>query len=394
MKSLHLAKLSKLKCAKEVELPEIIENIKKILSRGSVEETIAVGHDKQTVVGNHPLFKALEWLGVTYVPISNNLPEKTYVPVENLGFFNKLKPSKYRVFKDTEELLYKNWPTPLVRLKNSSLQGRTVWAKLESYNPWSASIKDRIGWYMFKKLTEKLGNPPKLIYEATSTNTGLALAALSSIHGLKFRAYLPSTAAAGEALLKIYGAEVIVSPKPLTVDLIADVKSAADSDGAANLNQFENDANLEVHLKYTAKELELQIRKAGILPKAIIGGLGTSGHMSAIALYFKSRFNNVKIYGVVPRQGESIRGIRRVETGMKWIKYVELDGVIEVSLKEATKSAIEIANRDGILVGLSSGAVYHAYKAMVEAGQFSEGDYILIFPDTGFKYVENYQLRS
>lgn len=381
-------KLPELRCLREVELSEILKSIKKILSRGGVEETVVVGSDGSTIVANYSVFKALEWLGVSYVPVSRGSSEKTYVPLEALGFFDSLESSKHRVFRDTEELLYRNWPTPLVRLKNSSLCGRTVWAKLEGYNPWSASIKDRIGWYMFKRLTEKLGSPPELVYEATSTNTGLALAALCSIHSSRFRAYLPSTAAAGEALFRIFGAEVVVSSKPLTVDLISDVRSAADVDGAVNPNQFENDANFEVHLKYTAKELEIQMREAGIVPKAILGGLGTSGHMSAIALYFKSRFNGVKIYGVVPKPGESIRGIRRIETGMKWVHYVELDGVVDVSLEEAARSAIEIARRDGILVGISSGAVYCAYRTMVDVGQLDEGDYVLIFPDSGFKYVD------
>ncbi|MCX8209345.1 MAG: pyridoxal-phosphate dependent enzyme [Sulfolobales archaeon] len=388
MFGLHLVKLSELRCLKEVELPEVLSSIRRILSRGGVEETVAVGPDGSTVVANHSVFKALEWLGVSYVPTSSGSPERTYVPIEALGFFDNLETSRYRVFGDTEELLYRNWPTPLVRLRNSSISGRTAWAKLESYNPWSASIKDRVGWYMFKKLSEKLGAPPRLIYEATSTNTGLALAAVCSIHGSKFRAYLPHTAAAGESLLRVFGAEVVISPKPLTVDIISEVRSAASSNGAFNPNQFENDANFEVHLKYTAKELELQMREAGILPKAIFGGLGTSGHMSAIALYFKSRFSGIKVYGAVPKLGESIRGIRRIETGMKWIQYVELDGVVDVSLKEAARSVVEIARRDGILAGLSSGAVYYAYRTMVEAGQLDEGDYVLVFPDAGFKYVD------
>ncbi|MFZ8791919.1 MAG: hypothetical protein ACO2OS_06615 [Thermosphaera aggregans] len=92
-------------------------------------------------------------------------------------------------------------------------------------------------------------------------------------------------------------------------------------------NQFYNDINLEVHLRYTAKELELQIREAGIVPKGISGSLGTSGHISAISIYFKNRFKGMKICGVVMKAGTAIQGTRRIESGMKWIHYVEVDEI-------------------------------------------------------------------
>jgi cysteine synthase/O-phosphoserine sulfhydrylase/cystathionine beta-synthase len=137
-----------------------------------------------------------------------------------------------------------------------------------------------------------------------------------------------------------------------------------------------------------AKELELQLREAGVVPKAIIGGLGTSGHLSALALYFKSRFRGVRVYGVVPRAGTSIQGIRRVESGMRWVHLVDLDGVVEVSPGEAAEGVLRIVRSEGILVGLSSGAVYAAYRQLAEGGELEEGDYVLVFPDHGFKYVE------
>jgi cysteine synthase/O-phosphoserine sulfhydrylase/cystathionine beta-synthase len=106
---------------------------------------------------------------------------------------------------DTEELLYKNWPTPLVKLRNLSRDGRVVWAKLEGFNPWSMSVKDRIGWYMYRKAVEKLSRDKvKLLVEATSTNTGLAMAAMCVIHGSKLRAFISSTVSkTGEILLKL-----------------------------------------------------------------------------------------------------------------------------------------------------------------------------------------------
>jgi cysteine synthase/O-phosphoserine sulfhydrylase/cystathionine beta-synthase len=264
-----------------------------------------------------------------------------------------------------------------------------VWAKLEGFNPWSMSVKDRIGWYMYRKALEKLGKSINLLVEATSTNTGLAIAAMAAIHKSKLKAFIPSTVSkTGEVLLKIFGADVIRSQKSLTIELVNDVEEIAGKEDATHLNQFYNDANFEVHLRYTAKELELQFKEVGIEPRAVFGGLGTSGHLSAISFYFKNRFRGVKIYGVVPAPNTSIQGIRRVESGMRWVHYVEIDDIIEVTPEEAVEGVLEIVRNEGIFVGLSSGAVYVAFKKVVKEGKLSGGDYILIFPDIGFKYVE------
>jgi cysteine synthase/O-phosphoserine sulfhydrylase/cystathionine beta-synthase len=377
-------------CSDDIDFEEFLAIASNILKKGGVDTTIAVDKESIRIVENGKLCTVLKKIGVRFVPVSYRVSEKIFISLEDMGFFEDIKPSRYRVFMDTEELLYKNWPTPLVKLGNLSRGGRVVWAKLEGFNPWSMSVKDRIGWYMYRKAVEKLGRDKvKLLVEATSTNTGLAIAAMCAIHGSKLRAFIPSTVSkTGEILLKIFGAEVVRSPKALTVELINDVEEMARKEGAAHLNQFYNDANFEVHLRYTAKELELQIREAGIKPKAIFGGLGTSGHMSAISFYFKNRFKEVKIYGVVPALNTSIQGIRRVETGMKWIHYVEIDDVVEVTPEEAIEGVLEIVRNEGIFVGLSSGAVYTAFKKMMKEGKLGEGDYILIFPDIGFKYVE------
>lgn len=382
-----MARVEEVACRDELSLEEFMEIAGRVLRAGGVKGVVVVENGR--AVKNAELCAALKRLGARLIPVSSR-EEKVFVPLEALGFFDEISPTKYRVFMDSEELLYKNWPTPLVRLKGSSLGGKVAWAKLEGFNPWSMSVKDRVGWYMYVRAVERVGKPSLgLIVESTSTNTGLALAALANMHNSRLRAYIPSTVSAtGEALLKIFGAEVVRSPKPLTVDLVEDVEAVARAEGAVHLNQFHNDANFEVHLRFTAKELELQLREARVIPSAIIGGLGTSGHLSALAFYFKNRFTGVKVYGVVPAQGTSIQGIRRVESGMKWLRYVALDGIIEVTLEEAVRGVLEVVRRDGLLVGLSSGAVYAAYRKMAEGGDLDDGHYILIFPDHGFKYVD------
>ncbi|MCC6047381.1 MAG: pyridoxal-phosphate dependent enzyme [Desulfurococcaceae archaeon] len=388
MYSVELVPVSKLACG-DVDLERFLELVREILSRGGVTTTVAVDPKTGAVVYGSELCATLAKLGTRYVPVSYGRVEEVFVPLEALGFFDEVRPSTYRVFLSSEELLYKNWPTPLVRLSRASVGGRVVWAKLEGYNPWSMSVKDRVGWYMYRKALERLGRVERLV-EATSTNTGLAIAAVSNIYGSRLKAYIPSTVSrTGEFLLKLFGTEVVRSQRAvLTVELIDEVEEEARTSGAVHLNQFYNDANLEVHLRYTAKELELQLREAGVVPKAIIGGLGTSGHLSALALYFKSRFRGVRVYGVVPRAGTSIQGIRRVESGMRWVHLVDLDGVVEVSPEEAAEGVLRIVRSEGVLVGLSSGAVYAAYRQLAEGGELEEGDYVLVFPDHGFKYVE------
>lgn len=154
------------------------------------------------------------------------------------------------------------------------------------------------------------------------------------------------------------------------------------------MSQFKNDANFKVHLKYTAKELDQQLMSMNLKPTCIIGGLGTSGHMSAISLYFKSKYGDaVKIIGVQPAPNEVIPGIRRIETGMKWFHWVKFDEIVDVKLDEAIEGVIRVARGEGLLIGLSAGAVVNAFTKI--AGE--DGVYVLILPDTGYKYAEQFE---
>ena len=391
MVKVDIVELSKLKPVKpRPQLNNILVKAAQILRENSVRETIVVD-ENFTVNDNYELYWALSLLGVKYAPISSSQVKEINIPLEVLGLFEDINPSLYRVFNNTLELLYRNWPTPLVKLKTLSTNKLNVWAKLEGFNPYSGSIKDRIGWYMF--INKGDSKTKKLLYEATSTNTGMALAAMAAIHGYKAKLYLPaSIQKVSDTLLKVMGAEVVRKPKTLTVEFVDEVEEDARKDNAVHLNQFENDYNFEVHLKYTAKEIEIQSRSAGFIPTAIIGGIGTSGHMSAIAFYFKNRFRgHTRIYCVQPVEGHVIPGIRRIESGMKWIHMVNVDKIIDVERDEAIREAINIARTEGILVGLSSGAVTAGFKKLVEEGDLSEGNIVLVFPDHGFKYFEQFE---
>ncbi|MEM3703945.1 MAG: PLP-dependent cysteine synthase family protein, partial [Candidatus Bathyarchaeia archaeon] len=315
-------------------------------------------------------------------------PVKISFPLEKLMAEKRQNRRALKVYNGTLELLYEGWPTPLVRLNSLSSASRSVWAKLEYYNPFSNSVKDRIGWAMIKEAMEN-GKLKKVLYEATSTNTGIALTSIANILGVKTRLYIPKTIQrASDTYLEVLGAEVVRLPLSLTVEAISHVEKEAKADKAAHLNQFENDANFKVHLKYTAREIDEQLNNIGLKPTCIIGGLGTSGHMGAISYYFKTKYgDSVKIVGVQPAPNEVIPGIRRVETGMKWFHYATFDEIIDVKQSEAIEGTIKIARKEGLLIGLSSGAVVHTFQKIAE----EKGVYVLVFPDSGYKYVEQFE---
>jgi len=341
------------------------------------------------VVGNHDVYNALWALGTRLIPVTMDPSELSErVSLSELDFYYEVSSHNPRIYDNVVELVGRDMPTPMVKLKSLSNKNARVWAKLEWYHPFSLSIKDRVAWYMLKTTLERNMLKSQLIYEATSTNTGLGLVGLANFYGFKTRIYLPSTAQkCVDYVFKAMGADVVRSQADITTKLLKQVLMDAERDNATVLNQFENDLNFIVHLKYTAKEIDYQLSARGVKPRVIVGGIGTSGHLSAIAFYFKNKYRDVEAYGVQPKKGSTIPGIRRIETGMKWIRMVKIDEIIDVSLEEAFQAIIHVARSDGILVGLSSGAVLYATKHLIDNNEI-EGDVVVIIPDHGIKYIE------
>jgi len=426
---IELIEVKNLKPAEYIDLREVLLLYAKILNTGVVSRPVLIDGETNVILDGHDLFYSLDLLSAIKIPVvkislSNirvrslqyglkpvtkeniieagikgpKLPPKSFkisaeIPQINI-LLKDLLPTwekdalTLKVYNSTMELLYKGWPTPLVKLNSLSSGGRIVWAKLEGFNPFSNSVKDRIGWSMLSDALEE-GRLGQVIYEATSTNTGIALTSIANTLGVKTRLYIPKTIQkASDVYLEVLGAEVVRLPVGLTVEAIDQVDSQAKADNVTHLNQFENDANFKVHLKYTARELDQQLQSVGLKPSCIIGGLGTSGHMSAISFYFKNKYgDNVKIVGVQPSPNEVIPGIRRIETGMKWIHWIDFDDVVDVTQTEAIEAAINIARKEGLLIGLSAGAVVYAFNKIAR----DNGVYVLIFPDTGYKYAEQFE---
>ncbi|ADV64952.1 cysteine synthase [Desulfurococcus mucosus DSM 2162] len=372
--------------ARKIRLEEYLSLLGKIISEWKTPVIRAPGG----VVVDEDLgvYTALREFGVRYIPVVDDAGEAGgEVPLDLLDPFHEVRGGGARVYDSVVDLVSRDLPTPLVKLKSLSRGDVRVWAKLEWYHPFSLSIKDRVAWYMLHRLLEEEGNPRKL-YEASSTNTGMALVGLGNYHGVKVRVYLPSTAQrCVDYVFQAMGAEARRESTPITIGMLNKVLIEASRDGAIVLNQFENDYNFLVHLRYTAKEADYQLMSMGVRPSAVVAGLGTSGHFSALSFYFKHRYGRVKTIGVQPAQGSSIPGLRRIETGVKWLHSVEADEVVDVTLEEALKGVLHVARGDGIMPGFSSGAVAYALMKLVENGSLS-GDVIVVFPDHGLKYVE------
>ncbi|MBX5321939.1 MAG: pyridoxal-phosphate dependent enzyme [Candidatus Bathyarchaeota archaeon] len=426
---LEFTPLKDIKTAMHVKLTDALSAYAKFLATGTVDTPLIVEKETNILLDGYDAYQALELLSAEKAPVFKVNLEKIEIKTLNPQLGNlkketvmeaalkgpKLPPKSFRILAESVrinvplkelmppkeqnrkmvkvynsplELLYEGWPTPLVKLTSLSTDKRSVLGKLEFYNPFSNSVKDRIGWAMINEAL-KNGALKEVLYEATSTNTGIALTSIANTLGVKARLYIPEAIQkVSDIYLEVLGAEVVRLPVGLTVEAISQVDSEAKANQATHLNQFENDANFKVHLKHTAKEVDEQLGSLGLKPSCIIGGLGTSGHMSAISHYFKSKYkNSVKIVGVQPAPNEVIPGIRRIETGMKWFHWAKFDKIIDVKQSEAIEAAIKIARKEGLLIGLSAGAVVHAFQKIAK----DKGVYVLVLPDSGYKYAEQFQ---
>jgi cysteine synthase/O-phosphoserine sulfhydrylase/cystathionine beta-synthase len=373
--------------AEEVGLEELLNSMRSMLRSNSVASSLAVKGNR--VIDGDADYWALRWLRCRLAPVSEGLREGGPVPLEALGFYDNAVSNEYRAYRDVMELLSNDRPTPMVMLRGDWGPGVRVWAKLEWYNPLSLSIKDRTALGV---LTEALSRNPnaRKIFEVSSSNTGIALAALSAALGLRARIYVPTTAEDfGPSMLRVLGAEVVVRGSS-TVEALPSAIEEARAEGAIMPNQFENIANPLMHVGTTAKEIDLQANFLGLKLRGIFVTLGTRGHSAGIAFYFKNRRPDVKVFGVQPAEGSIIPGIRRQDPSRWWPMAERPDEIIDVTDSEAIDSAIAVARTNGLLFGMSGGA---AVAALLKKGKLEEGDYVLVVPDHGIKYLDRYLSR-
>ena len=273
--------------------------------------------------------------------------------------------------------------------------GQQVWIKSERSNP-GGSIKDRIALAMVED-AEKSGKlqPGGTIIEPTSGNTGVGLAMVAAVKGYKLVLVMPdSMSIERRRLMLAYGASFDLTPreKGMKGAIARAEELAASTPGAWIPQQFENPANVDVHVRTTAQEI-LADFPHGI--DALITGVGTGGHLSGVAKVLKAQFPQLKVYAVEPTASPVISGgapaphpIQGIGAGFipKNLDTSLLDGVIQIDAEPAREFARRSAREEGLLVGISSGATLAAIASKLP--ELPANAVVLGFNyDTGERYL-------
>lgn len=300
-----------------------------------------------------------------------------------------------RIYGAYEELIGN---TPLVELKKISaennIQGRIL-AKLEYFNP-AGSVKDRIGKYIIDKAEKEGLAPGSLIIEPTSGNTGIGLAALAASRGYKMVVVMPDTMSMERRqLIKAYGAEVVLTPGALgmkgAIEKAEELHRA--TSGSIIAGQFINQANPTAHYETTGPEIwedtEGQI-------DILVAGVGTGGTISGTGAYLKEKNPSLKVIAVEPADSpvlsKSCAGPHKLQgIGAGFIpdtlNQKIYDKVMTVTTEDAYKTAQLIARREGIFVGISSGAALWAALLVGEKSENKNRTIVVVLPDGGSRYL-------
>lgn len=302
-----------------------------------------------------------------------------------------------RVYDDILETLPgPDNPTPLVRLKRSSPSPDfALWAKLEWSNPFG-SVKDRAAAFMIRELEKQAAlGEARGVVEPTSGNTGLSLAAICAARGYPMRAVVPNKVPLEKkVLLKIAGASLDVvndelCPSPGAGDgsiNLAKTYAKAQRDRWALPNQYENEANVLAHYHGTGPEIWDQTE--GRVTHLFVS-LGTCGTVTGCSRFLKEQNPAVKVVAVQPTEGHDVPGLRNLAQ-LEVSKLYDpslIDDVLEIDFELAYLRAAELARREGLLAGPSSGLIFEGARRIVERDRAGLG--VMIFADSVFKYVSN-----
>ena len=285
--------------------------------------------------------------------------------------------------------------TPHIRINKLFGANANVWIKSERSNP-GGSVKDRIALAMVED-AEKTGalKAGGTIIEPTSGNTGIGLAMVAAVKGYKLVLVMPdSMSIERRRLMLAYGATFDLTPreKGMKGAIARAEELVASTPGAWMPQQFENPANIEVHVRTTAQEI-LADFPDGI--DALITGVGTGGHLTGVARVLKAKFPQLKVFAVEPAASPVISGgapaphpIQGIGAGFipKNLDTSVLDGVIQVDAEAAREYARRSAREEGLLVGISSGATLAAIAQKLP--ELPAGATVLGFNyDTGERYL-------
>jgi cysteine synthase A len=287
--------------------------------------------------------------------------------------------------------------TPLVKLNRlPKAGGAEVLAKLEFYNP-GASVKDRLG-VAIVDAAEASGalQAGGTIVEGSSGNTGIALALVGAARGYRVVITMPETMSVERrAVIRAYGAEIVLTPGPEGMKgAVAKAESiVAETPGAILAHQFETAANAEIHRKTTAEEI---LRDTEEHVDVFVAGVGTGGTITGVGQVLKERVPGVQIVAVEPKDSplltEGKAGPHKIQgIGANFIPEVldqsVIDEVFDVELDDALRVARALATQEGILSGISSGAIIHAALEIAARPENAGKRIVAIVCDTGERYL-------
>jgi cysteine synthase len=289
--------------------------------------------------------------------------------------------------------------TPLLEIGNfnkaNGALGRII-AKLEYFNP-ASSVKDRIGFAMIDSAEKKgLLNKDSVIIEPTSGNTGIALAFVAASKGYKLILTMPETFSVERRnLLKALGAQLVLTPG--TEGMGGAIKRAEELVAATPNSympqQFKNPANPEIHRKTTAEEI---LRDTDGKVDVFVGGVGTGGTITGVGEVLKSKNPNVKIIAVEPADSPVLSGgqkgphkIQGIGAGFvpDVLNRGVIDEIITVKNEDAFETSRELARKEGLLVGISSGAAVWAALQVARRPEYKGKNIVVLLPDTGERYL-------
>ena len=288
-------------------------------------------------------------------------------------------------------VLYMIGNTPMIKLNN--IGNSNIYVKLEKYNP-AGSIKDRAVYYMVENL-EKNGLLKKgdVLVEATSGNTGIALSMIGSLKGYKVIIVMPETMSVERrTLMKAYGAKLILTDGSLGMKGSIEKmnKLLSENSNYISLKQFDNEYNPLAHYETTGVEIYNQVKDIDIF----VCGVGTGGTISGVGKYLKEQNPNIKVVAVEPEGSPVIsknkKGSHKIQgIGAGFIpkNYNEnvVDEVMTITDEESYKGVRIMAQKEGILVGISSGA--NIYAALKLCEMYPDKKIVTVAPDGIDKYM-------
>jgi S-sulfo-L-cysteine synthase (O-acetyl-L-serine-dependent) len=279
--------------------------------------------------------------------------------------------------------------TPLVEASHLiSKKGVKLYLKLEGDNP-GGSVKDRAAFNMISEALKR-GDIKKggYLVEATSGNTGIALAFIANLFGLNMVLIMPENSTEERVkTMRAYGAEVILTPADTGIEGSRDVAfQLRDEKRYTLLNQFENDDNWKAHYKTTGPEIWKDTN--GEITH-FVSAMGTTGTIMGVSTYLKEKNKNITIVGAQPEDGAKIPGIRKWSPDYvpKFFNRSKVDIVVDVSEQDAKTTTQRLAKEEGVFAGMSSGG--SVYCALKIAESIDEGVIVAIICDRGDRYLSS-----